>query len=215
MRKIAEIIRYLMLKMMKRGWHPEDNRPIIAVCDHLLDKLIFSAFHVFNDPQFREKADFENLSQEEQDRIFNELEVSSICSCLFIIERRELIIGNRDFHFWKEVCKYLPESLKKRLLGYGVDEENAGLLKKLIKMRKDEYEKISDNLLEYMDNDEKFKDVGKRISKEILSQANSIAIGTIDHIRRGKLKKGDKLIKYFHSWLIPLDIKITKFVKKL
>jgi hypothetical protein len=215
MRKIVEIIQYLMLKIMKRSWHPDDNKPITAVSDHLLDKLIFSAFHVFNDSQFRKKANFENSSQAEQDRIFNELEVSSVCLCLFAIEQRESIIGNRDFHFWKEVGEYLPESLKLRLQGYGVDEENATLVKKLIKMRRDEYEKITDNLSDYIDSDEKFRDIRNRLSKDILARANSIAVGTVDHIRRGKLKKGDELIKYFHSWLIPLDLKITKFIKKL
>lgn len=208
-------MRYILLKIMKKMRQLDDDRPIMAAAEQLLDKILFSAFHVFNDAQFRRIANFDKISQAEHDRIFNELEVSSVCLCIFILKQREFMMGHKDFHFWEDVCDYLPESLKQRLVGYGVSNENAKLLKDLIKMRYDEYEKISNNLFDYIDNEDKFKEVKNENAKNVLNRVNSIAVGTADHIRRGKLKEGDELIKYFHAWLFPLDIEISKFIRRL
>ena len=76
----VEIIRYGALKLMKRMGHHGDERVVIAVSDHLLNTIILpSVFRFFQDEDFREAANFKEISAVEHDRIFNELEVAGIC----------------------------------------------------------------------------------------------------------------------------------------
>ena len=61
------------------------NKPQFESLDQMADSTAAalaqaaagSAFHLFRDKQFRRLANFEKLSQAEQDRIFNELVVAS------------------------------------------------------------------------------------------------------------------------------------------
>ncbi|MFC1612770.1 hypothetical protein ACFL23_00370 [Patescibacteria group bacterium] len=213
---IIKGIQYLMLKIMKRLRQPDDNRPAIATAEHLLDnKLLPSAFSVFQDSQFRQATGFDKLAQVEQDRIFNELEVATMSLCLFCIEQRGAIVGNKDFHFWKEVSKKIPIQFEQKLLGHGVDKGNAKLFKDLIMIRHEEYEKIFDGSRDYFEEQKDFKDISNKSAKNAFVRAQSVTVGAVDHIRRGKLKQGDSLLRIIRNWLFPLDIEITKFIRKL
>ncbi len=214
MRTIAEIIQYLMLKLMKRLRPQDDNRPFIATANHLLDKLIPSAFRLFHDARFRKEAGFEKLDQIEHDRIFNELEVAAICLSLFCLEERNFIIGERDFHFWKSVREQIPVQFEEKLLNLGLDKNNAKLFKDLIGIRHREYQKIRAESHDFFDEQQDLKNA-RPSAKASLERVQAIIIGTVDHIRRGKMQQGDTLFPIMRSWLFPLDMKINKFIRKL
>ena len=194
---------------------PDDDRPAMAAADQLLDKLLPSAFNVFQDSKFREAAGFDKLDQAEHDRIFNELEVAGMCLAIFCLEKREMIIGQKDFHFWRVVTEQIPVQFEKKLIELGADKENARLFSGLIKMRHDEYEKISDENFEYFEKHKDFKKVGTSEARVVLAQIHSISVGTANHILRGKLKQGHSLLRILRSWLFPLSMEITKFIRKL
>ncbi len=143
------------------------------------------------------------------------LEVAAMSLCLFCLEQRESIIGSDDFHFWKEVHEQIPIQFEQKLLGLGVDKENAKLFRELIKMRHNEYERISDGSRDYFEEHEDFKNVGSKKAREVLVRVQAVTVGATDHIRRGKLKRGDELLRVLRSWLFPLDMEITKFIRKL
>lgn len=67
--KVIKIIRYLLLKIMKKLRQPDDDRPAIAATDHLLDKLLPSAFSMFKNSEFRKIVNFDKIGQVEQDGI--------------------------------------------------------------------------------------------------------------------------------------------------
>ncbi|KKR21099.1 MAG: hypothetical protein UT50_C0013G0002 [Candidatus Moranbacteria bacterium GW2011_GWA2_39_41] len=211
--KITSIARYLLLKIMKKLRQPDDERPAIAAAEHLLDKLLPSAFATFQDAQFREIANFDKLSVAEHDRIFNELEVAAVSACLFCLDRRTYPIGFKDFHFWKEVCEKIPLSFEEKLLRYGANNENAQLFRELIKIRHEEYENISEKNIEWMEVE--LKDGESEYAKELMAYVQAIAVGTADHIRRGELKAGDELVRYLRRWLFALNIEVVKFIEKL
>ncbi|MFA6047650.1 MAG: hypothetical protein WCV59_00910 [Parcubacteria group bacterium] len=216
MRIIAKAIQYLMLKIMKRLGPSDDDRPAVAAADQLLDKLLPSAFAVFRDERFREVCNFGKISQVEHDRIFNELEVSAIILCQFCIDDRMAIIGNRDFHFWETVRENMPKVFVDKLLEYGVKKSDADLYFDLIKMRHDQYSKIADGNRDHMENDKLFSEYkDSQAAMDTLNRVQAIIVGTADHIRRGKLKKGDELMRLLRSWLFPLDMEISKFIRKL
>lgn len=210
---MIKIVRYLLLKIMKKLRQPDDDRPVIAAADQLLDKLLPSAFKVFRDSKFRKIVDFDKISQVEQDRIFNELEVAAISLCLFCLEQRESFMQFKDFHFWKEVLAKVPHVFEQRLLGFGVDQKNAQLFRDLIKIRHEEYFKISEGNRNWIDND--LGGIKSEYAKEIMARVQAVTVGTADHIRRGKLEAGDALIRHLRDWLFPLNMEITNFIKRL
>jgi len=215
MKTIAIFVRYLMLKLMKKIRQPDDDRPVIAAADQLLDVLLPSAFEFFRDSRFRQSVDFEKQSHVEQDRIFNELQVSAMNLCLFCLEQRESIIRLDDFHFWKEVYERIPVAFEEKLLSFGVDKGNARLFKDLIGIRHEEYAGIMEANDEWMNREDEFHAIADNRIKESMIRVHALVIGTADHIRRGKLKKDDKLMKHVRSWLLPLDVKINRFIKNL
>ncbi|MDD5464395.1 MAG: hypothetical protein PHP62_04550 [Candidatus Moranbacteria bacterium] len=200
---------------MKKIRQPDDDRPVIAAADQLLDKLLPSAFEFFRDSRFRQSIDFEKQDQIEQDRIFNELEVSAISLCLFCLDQRESVVQFDDFHFWKEVRERIPVAFEEKMLSFGVDKENARLFKDLIEIRYNEYAEMMEVNSEHMDKEIKFQKIIDNRIKESITRVHSIVVGTSDHIRRGKLQKDDELMKHIRRWLLPLDSQINSFIKNL
>lgn len=215
LRPFVKPVRYGALKIMKRMRAPDDKRPAFAAADHLLDEIILpSVFNTFRERQFREAAYFNKLPVSEHDRIFNELEVAGVCLGIFYLETAKPLAGPRDFHFWRDVEEYLPKQLQRKLIGYGVDGSNAKLVRELIEMRYKEYMELAERVSGVSDIKPEFKNLHP-VMKRIASLVQGIAIGTTDHIRRGKIKEKDSLIQYLFTWLLSLQRKIGRFVKKL
>jgi len=210
------LIRYGALKLIKKFHAPDDHRPIIAVSEHLLNGMVLpSAFHIFRESKFRELAHFGKLPISEHDRIFNELEVAGVWLAIAYLRAVKSLVRAEDYHFWQKVELHLPKQLQVILMGLGVDGANAKLVKQLILMRGQEYDELADKVGEASDEGkEDFRKLSPKM-KEIATMVQATAIGTADHIRRGKLQKGDPLVSYLIDWLLALQNKIAKFVKKL
>lgn len=211
------IIRYGALKIMKRFRQPNDGRPIIATANHLLDELILpDVFKTFISSEFRETAGFDELSQAEQDRIFNELEMAGVCLALFCLDFADSIARPEDIRFWLEVRQRLPQQLRRMFLGLGVDKSNADLMRKLVDMRCEEYEEMTREARDMWNMEEPlFGRLPTAAAKHSVARVHAIAIGTALHIRRGKLKKHDPLSKFLRDWLLKLNEDIGKFIFKL
>lgn len=216
LRPFAGIIRYGALKVMMRLRAPGDRRPVIASSGHILDEIILpSVFTTFKAERFRELANFKKLPVSEQDRIFNELEVAGICLAIFYLRLRKSLVNSEDYQFWQEVERHLPKQLQKILIGYGTDGANAKKMGQLIDERREEYEEIASQAWEASDNlKSEFRNLAPEM-KTFAARAQATAVGTVDHIRRGKIKEGDPLIKYLVAWLMALYKDIEKFVTKL
>lgn len=216
LRPFARPIRYGALKVMKRIRRPDDKRPMIAAANHILEDFILpSAFRIFTESKFRELALFSKLPVSEHDRIFNELEVAGVCLALFYFEVMKPFTKPGDFHFWREVEENLTKQLQRKLMGYGVDSDNVKLMRQLIDMRYSEYKQVARGV--WTANDFGGSEFGALPpeKKHIAVDLQAIAVGTADHIRRGKIKEGDPLIKHLVGWLLDLYRTIGKFVRRL
>ncbi len=215
-RPFVRPIQYLMLKIMKRVRQPDDNRPIIASSGYLLEEIILPAgFRLFRDEEFRELSDFAKLPRSEHDRIFNELEAAGVCLTLFYLDAISSLVRLSDFHFWNRIAEHLPKQFQKILLSYGADGGNAKLMRELIAVRKEEYQKLAERVREA--SDERQSDF-RTLSSEmqlVAAAVQATALGTADHIRRGKLAPKDPLIGFLITWLMALRRRVDKFVQNL
>jgi len=210
-----KIIRYGVLKIMKKMWRSDDKRPIIATANHILEEMALpSGFRTFRDASFRSLARFEKLPVSEHDRIFNELIVSAICVPLFCIERmKEYKV--EEYHFWQNVGKAIPQQFQYKLMSMGLDGGNAKLMRELITLRYEEYEKFLPKIAEvHVQESADFKNFSN-FARYLGAAIHSTAIGTADHIRRGDMKPGDPLVTYLIHWLMNLQHSSVDFVRKL
>lgn len=206
-----------MIKIMKSLRSENDDRPIIATSSYLLEEILLpSAFRFFKNNGFREITQFHSLEELEQDRIFNELEVSAICLALFCLESAEALIKPEDYHFWRKVHREFPKQFQEQLLYYGISQKNADLFEELIKMRHQEYHDLSREAWDMWDRAEpQFQKLLIDAVKHNLAGLHATAIGAAIHIRRGKLKKKDKLPHLIRGWLLNLNEEIGRFILKL
>lgn len=213
---IAKPIRYLALKVMKAMRQPDDMRPVIAVADHLVGDIVLpSVYAIFQDAQFRERARFQKLTSAEHDRIFNELHVAGVCLAMCCLEVAHTIVQPEYLHFWTKAREYLPRQVQQSLVKFGVDGANAKLFRQLIDMRFEEYEHWANEVWDMWSEEEpRFRSMPEGM-KRVISRVDAIAIGTTDHILRGKDDAGGHLARCLRAWLHPLNENIGRFIKKL
>lgn len=217
LRPFANSIRYLMLKIMKKLRPPGDDRPARAAASHLLEEVVLpSGFRIFGDGKFRDLVKFNSLPATEQDRIFNELETAGICLALFCLDFADALVKPEDYHFWREVKDRLPKEFEENLIKLGAEKENAHLYQNLISMRYHEYKEMTQEAIDIWNSEEpRFREFQTEAAKHSIARVHAIAISVADHIRRGKLKKIDRLPSFLRSWLLYLNEDIGKLIKKL
>lgn len=213
---LVKRIQYLMLKIMKRLRMSDDRRPAIATARHAVEEFLLpNSFDLFNDIRFRQAAKFDQLSQSEHDRIFNELIVSAMTMALFGIARAEVLVKPGDYHFWRSVHDQLLKQFERALRDFGANQVHTKQYRELITLRYDEYEQLAKQAWDIWNTEEQEFQKLPPIGQEIASWVNAVAIGTADHIKRGKLNQKDKLPCLLRQWLFGLNERIGKFIKRL
>lgn len=216
LRPFAKPIRYGMLKLMKRMRMPDDNRPIIATSEHLVnDYILPRTFALFRDEQFRNLASFSKLPRSEHDRIWNELVVAGITTLTLSLDAAPGFVRPEDFHFWQNVQEHAPKQFQRELMKLGVSSSNAKLMRELIAMRQNEYRDLARHTREMNESENKdFRDLSDDM-RHLAAGLQAVGIGTADHMKRGKLAPGDPLIRFLVNWLFGLHTDLSKFVRRL
>lgn len=164
-----------------------------------------SAFKIFRDRKFRSLLNFDQQSQTEQDRFFNELVVSTLILSIYIV--RDCSIGRDDDQeeYWHEV----KSNLKSQFIAYideiGIPRKFVDVWSKLIDLRKTEYDRDKIEMRSEMMTSKEFQSQVENIR---LIRTQVIAIGCLRHLRRGKEKPKDPLYLFLLKWIMNLNKKI-------
>lgn len=169
-----------------------------------------SAYQVFLDDRFRALIRFGQHSEEEQNRIFNELVVTGlVLLALLINDSYDEIIPERK-EFWRSVREEVPLRFTGWLSEIGIAAEFAQIWKKLIQLRLEEYQAdqiqtrhawIEEMFRDQDRNDEALNDAAVRIE--------TLVVGSLLHLTRGAAKPDDPLRKHLRTWLCVLDRKLA------
>lgn len=157
-----------------------------------------AAFKLYQDKKFRQLVNFENISKIEQDRIFNELVISYLILLMLTLEAPDLRVSQELKEYFQLVKDELPKAHISYLKELGIENRYLEDWKKLIAMRYDEYQKNKLEIrsaaieMELKDKDLSWSDFND-IQMLIIPQ--TIAIGCLTHICRGKTEKKDELFK--------------------
>lgn len=188
------------------------NEDIIEALNYTAEKLAEAvasfAFDVWSRKDFRLFVNFHNISQTEQDRIFNELEVSVLGLLTLKFDDG---ISRKDKEFGL-MLEYFEDKLIEGFLNLfknlKVEEKYVKQWKTLIDMRLKEYRKDykvaikeSGKMKEFDKNEESLKVSWARIE--------TITIDCLTHIRRGNVEEEDPLWKFLRKWIISLESKLA------
>ncbi len=178
---------------------------------HLAQMAANSAFEFWQRKDFRMYVEFQNLNQVEQDRIFNELEVSVLG--LFILEVDNAIDTGEKEH--KVVLSLLQKEVVVGFLTLfsdaGVEEKYIKQWEILIDMRFKEYR---DNLKTALFESKKWKEF--KNDEQVRMQwavIETITINCLRYIRRGDVKEDDPLWELLRKWFITLYAPIRQIVE--
>jgi len=182
------------------------NKPQFESLDHMADATAAvlvhaatgSAFHLFHNKQFRKLAGFEQLSQAEQDRIFNELVVASVVLIMLVLEAPDLRVAEEFRDYLCDLNKRIPKAHVDHLRTLGVETEHLRDWEKLIAMRYEEYARDRHDVRAaamQIESSEKGLDLDDLSKIQMLVPVQAVAIGCHHHICRSDTEGQDDLFK--------------------
>lgn len=163
------------------------------------------AFKLFQDKQFRTLADFPNLAQIEQDRIFNELVLAGLVMIMLTLEAPDLRVTEDLKTYFISVKDQVMGEYIQHLAGLGIEKKYIKDWEKLIKMRYEEYSSDKSQAREAameVESKEGGLTVEKMFGITLMLPVNTtVAIDCHNHICRGKTNGRDELFKIILKWL--------------
>lgn len=172
-----------------------------------------SSFEFWNRKDFRLYVNFNSLDRTEQDRIFNELEVSVLGLFTLHLDNAISLISAKEK---KVVLNLLKESISSGFLqmmsDLGIENKFLKEWKILIDMRIDEYRKDFKTAVKESSNWKELKNEDEEM-KLAWSRIETITIDCLTHIRRGDVKKEDSLWKLLRKWFITLDSQLAPIAR--
>ncbi len=157
-----------------------------------------AAFQLFREKQFRRLAGFEQLSQVEQDRIFNELVVAFVVLIMLLLEAPDLRVAGEFRDYLAGLIKSVPKAHVNHLRALGVETNHLRDWEKLMDMRYEEYARDRHEVRAaamQIESAEKSLDLDDLSKIQMLVPVQSVAIGCHHHICRGDTEGRDDLFK--------------------
>jgi len=157
-----------------------------------------AAFQLFREKQFRRLAGFEQLSQVEQDRIFNELVVAFVVLIMLLLEAPDLRVAGESRDYLAGLIKSVPKAHVNHLRTLGVETNHLRDWEKLMAMRYEEYARDRHDVRAaamQIESAEKSLDLDDLSKIQLLVPVQAVAIGCHHHICRGDTDGRDDLFK--------------------
>lgn len=172
--------------------------------EKLAEALAQQAFELWQRKDFRLYVEFAKLSKTEQDRIFNELEVTVIGLMTLLFDHAIDAEANQSQQLvYKMFRKSISDGFLRILENNGVENKYLQQWSQLIDMRLKEYrENYQISLKESKKSKELQDDEEIRIA---WARIETMTIDCLTHIRRGKVEKDDPLWKLLRKWMIMID----------
>jgi len=169
-----------------------------VTADTMVRAATGSAFQLFRDREFRRLAAIEQLSQTEQDRIFNELVVASVVLIMLLLEAPDLRMADEFRVYCAELRARIPRAHVNQLGSMGVEGEHLRDWERLITMRYEEYARDRHDVRAAamgLESSEKGLTVDGLSNIQLLVPVQTAAIGCHDHVCRGNTDGRGELFK--------------------
>lgn len=182
---------------------------LAGVSEHIAQGVVSWSFEFWQRKDFRLYVEFYKLSQTEQDRIFNELEVSLLGLFILHFEQATQDAARPEQKVvFSGLQKDLTPAFMQIFANLDIDKKHLLMWQRLIELRLKEYRedlkialKESRKMKEFDGKDEQLRATWARIE--------TVTIDCLTHIRRGEVKEGDPLWKLLRKLFISLDAQLN------
>ena len=182
------------------------NEPIFESIDQTADAMtaglaraaVGAAFELCRDKRFRRLAAIEQSNQAEQDRIVNELVVTSLVLIMLMLEAPDLRVAGDFQRYLAGLSKKVPRAFLDYLGTLGIETDALQDWEKLIAMRYEEYARDRHGVRAaamQIESAERGLDLDGLSRIQMLVPLQAVAIGCHDHICRGDMEGRDDLFK--------------------
>ena len=162
------------------------------------------AYTLWQEKKFRQLVSFDHLDRTEQDRIFNELEVTVLGALdLFFEWQATRVTDKNDHDTFIFIKDEIPEQFVQILKKQGVANTYVKIWHQLISLRLNEYRDNFKDAHMMTANWKQFKH-SPAILKPVWTRVQTLAISSWQHIRRGKNEEGDPLWPILRDWLVDI-----------
>ena len=169
-----------------------------ATAAGLVQIAAHQAFQLFRDKEFRRLANFDILSQVEQDRVFNELVVSYVVLVILVLEAPDLRVPAEFRHYLRALKEKIPTAHVDYLRTLGMETDHLRDWGRLIDLRYEEYAKDRHEVRSaamQIESSEKALDLDDLSKIQMLVPVQTVSIGCHHHVCRGDTKGRDELFR--------------------
>ncbi len=187
----------------------ETAKVLLESGEKIAQMIAQESFDLWKRKDFRMFIDFDHQTQTEQDRIFNELEVSLIG--LYVLHFDDAIENATDqakLLVFKGLREGIQTGFLKVLGDTGVEVKYLKDWEKLVNLRLKEYRDDYKIAMKMSAKDKSFdkKDADLRPA---WARAETLKIDCLSHIRRGNFDEKDPLWKFLTKWFITMDARLN------
>jgi len=190
----------------------ETAKLIAASSGHITHLVASSSFEFWQRKDFRLYVAFDNVPRVEQDRMFNELQVSLLGLFILKFEHASDNVLEEKTIVFRSFAKDLAPAYLQMCAEMGIGEEYLPTWSKLIDMRLTEYRRD----FRYAEKDSKTMKEFKKESESMRitwARIETLTIDCLTHIRRGNVEKNDPLWKLLRKWFISLDVQLNSIIE--
>jgi hypothetical protein len=170
-----------------------------------------SSFEFWQRKDFRLYVDFNNLPQSEQDRMFNELEVSVIGLFTLTLDYASKTSQKKIKKLFSSLRKELVASFLDLFTEVGIEKKFVNQWEELIDMRLKEYR--HDFKTAYIESGRDKSLVDDEEIRSTWARVETITIDCLSHIRRGEIEEEDPLWKLLRKWFIALQASVNPVIE--
>jgi len=192
----------------------ETAKVLLESGEKIAQMIAQESFDLWSRKDFRMFIDFDHQTQTEQDRIFNELEVSLIGLYVLHFDNAiETATDQAKVLVFKGLREGIQTGFLKILSDNGVEVKFLKMWEGLIKTRVKEYREDYKIAMKMSAKDKSFaiKDADLRPA---WARAETLKIDCLSHIRRGNFDEKDPLWKFLTKWFITMDARLNPLTTK-
>ncbi len=185
----------------------EITQMLVKSGKNLAQIVASSSFDFWKRADFRLYVNFKGITQTEQDRMFNELEVSLLGLFALHLDHVQSNTQGELKLVLKTLQKELVAGFLALFFDLDVEEKYVHEWQQLIDLRFDEYRRDFKAALKESESLKEFK--GDEELRIAWARTETITIDCLTHIRRGEVEEKDPLWKLLQKWFITLDASLN------
>jgi predicted transport protein len=192
----------------------EIAKMMLEAGERIAQMIASEAFELWQRKDFRIYIEFHKLDQTEQDRIFNELEVSLIGLYVLRLDQAIQNAPQEKAIAFKALKAGIQEGFLKFMGDQGVEQKFVNQWKLLMDIRLKKYREHLKIAMKMSEKDKNLKGKDSNL-RPAWARVETIKIDCLSHIRRGKFDQHDPLWKFLTKWFITMDSRLSPITDKL